>query len=125
MRPNKWNRARARKQHVPGQMNGTEAAYAEVLAGELLAGEILGYQFEPMKFRLAKNTSYSPDFMVQLSDGTLEFREVKACRASGAFLAEDDAMVKIKVAAEMYPMFGWVMCGKLPRKAGWKIERHG
>jgi hypothetical protein len=105
-------------------MNQTEAAYAEELQLQLLAGEILGYQFEPMKLRLAKNTSYSPDFLVQLADSTLEFREVKACRASGAFLAEDDAMVKIKVAAEMYPMFGFVMCGKLPRKAGWKFERY-
>jgi hypothetical protein len=57
----------------------------------------------------------------------MELHEVKACRASGAFLCEDDARVKIKVAAELYQMFGFIMAGKLPRKSGggWRFETIG
>ena len=124
---NRWQRAKARPRSVLGQMNKTEAAYAEVLSERILLGEIAGYQYEPLKLRLADNTFYTPDFMVQTSGGEIEFHEVKACMSSGKMLCEDDAKVKIKVAAEAFPMFGFVMAGKLPKKAGggWKFIGYG
>lgn len=85
-----------------GKMNKTEARYAEHLEKRKLAGEIIGYWFEPVKFRLADNTYYSIDFMVQLVDGTIEFHEVKGT-SKGKPYVEDDAAVKIKVAAEHMP----------------------
>lgn len=80
----------------PGEMNGLETKYAEYL--ELLkhAGEIAWYAYEGIRVRLAKATTYTPDFFVMKSDGTLEVHEVK-----GRWL--DDARVKIKVAAELFP----------------------
>jgi hypothetical protein len=107
-------------------MNQTEAAYSRYLDERMQLGEIVGYRFEAYKLRLADNTHYTPDFVVQLPDGTIEIHEVKACRASGGFLCEDDAKVKIKVAAEMYPEFVFVMCGRLPKKAGggWKFHEY-
>ena len=80
-----------------GRMNKTEKAYGELLFKLQLAGEILWYKFESMKFRLADNTWYTPDFIVMRDDGSLEVHEVKGHWT-------DDARVKIKVAADIYPM---------------------
>jgi hypothetical protein len=80
-----------------GRMNNLEFAYSKQLELEKIAGKILWYSFEAMKFRLADKTFYTPDFMVMLADGSIEAHETK-----GFWL--DDARVKIKVAAEMYPV---------------------
>ena len=113
-----------RRQHVKGEMNSTEKAYSEHLEGLRLQGLIHGWQFEPIKLRLADLTYYSPDFMVQAFDETIELHEVKACMKNGKFLFEDDARVKIKVAAEMHPVFAFIVAGKLPKASGggWKFE---
>lgn len=92
--------------HVRGQMNKSEADYAGYLQGLLLAGKIDWFSFESVTLRLAKLTSFTPDFVVVLADGTIEFHEVKAgAGGPGASrpLVEDDAMVKLKVASEMFP----------------------
>jgi len=99
-----------------GERNKTEAAYEETLKLKMLAGEILWYAFEGVKLRLADLTTYTPDFAVMLSDGTLEMHEVKG-------FWQDDARVKIKVAAELFP-FRFIAA--VPRKkkdgGGWNIE---
>ena len=80
-----------------GHMNKTEAAYAGRLELRKAAGEILGYDFEALKFRLADNTFYTPDFAVMLSTQELQAHEVKG-------FWEDDARVKIKMAARLFPI---------------------
>jgi len=80
-----------------GAMNKTEAAYASLLEGHRQAGEIAWFKFEGMKFRLADNTFYTPDFAVMLADGRLQAHEVKG-------FWQDDARAKIKIAADMYPI---------------------
>ncbi len=87
--------ARARS-YTPGVMNKTEAAYAARLELLQRAGEIQSYAFESVKFKLAPLTFYTPDFMVIAADDVVEFHEVKG-------FWEDDARVKIKVFAAMYP----------------------
>jgi hypothetical protein len=104
-------------------MNKTEQAYTEQLEIQRLAGDVIGWRFESYKLRLADSTWFTPDFVVQLKDGSIELHEVKACRADGSMLIEDDASVKIKVAAEQYPEFQFVLCGRLARGAGWRIDR--
>jgi hypothetical protein len=79
-----------------GVMNKTEAKYAGELELLKRAGVIQWFMFEGIKLRLADKTFYSPDFFVMLADGTLECKEVKG-------FWQDDARVKIKVAASMYP----------------------
>lgn len=108
-------RARGRRRE-PGTMNKTEAAYAASLELRRIAGEILWYEFEAIKFRLAANTFYTPDFIIMLADGTLEAHEVK-----GHW--EDDARVKIKVAADKFPL-RFVALKVVPKKdgGGWKEE---
>jgi hypothetical protein len=95
-----YPRARAsfRPSRVAGQMNKLEASYASHLALLKNAGEIHDYKYEPVKLRLAVKTGYTPDFMVIMPDGTIVFHEVKG-------FWEDDARVKAKVIAEMYPWF--------------------
>ena len=104
-----------------GSMNRTEAAYARLLETRRLGGEIASWQFQPVKLRLADRTFYEPDFMVVLPDGRLQMHETKAGvenKATGIVspLVEDDAMVKIKVAAEQHP-FEFVMA--FCRKGEW------
>lgn len=100
-----------------GQMNKTEAEYAAHLELLKSAGEIQWYSFEAMKFRLADNTFYTPDFIVLCADGKLEAHEVKGYWT-------DDARVKTKVAAEMHPL-QFIAVKKQSKKAGggWDFER--
>jgi hypothetical protein len=99
-----------------GAMNKTEQAYAATLAERQHAGEVAWYKFEGMKFRLADNTFYTPDFAVMLTDGALEMHEVKG-------YWQDDARAKIKIAADLYPM-RFVAIQAKPKKdgGGWKVE---
>ena len=100
-----------------GERNKTEAAYEEQLRLLHLAGEIVWYKFEGIKFRLADNTYYTPDFAVMLRSGEIEIHEVKGSK----FIFQDDAKVKIKVAAEMYP-FIFKVCYPPKTKAGqWEV----
>lgn len=97
---------------TPGTMNKTEEAYADELTSQRNLGVIEWFAFEAMKFKLADKTYYTPDFIVLRTDGILEAREVKG-------FWEDDARVKIKVAAAMFPVK--FMAITRERKE-WKVE---
>ena len=99
-----------------GMMNKTESDYAMYLESLKAAGSVAWYKFEGLKLRLADNTFYSPDFFVMLADGTLEVHEVKG-------FWQDDARVKIKVAADMYP-FRFCAIKAVAKKhgGGWSVE---
>lgn len=96
-------------------MNKTEAAYASLLEIKKRAGEIQDYCYEKVKFRLADNTYYTPDFFVLDKDGYIELHEVKG------YLRED-ARDKFKVAADQYPWFRWVMLRKKDKSGlNWEV----
>ena len=99
-----------------GEMNKTEAAYNRSLELLQSAGEIAWFKFEGMKFRLADNCFYTPDFVVMKSDGVMEAHEVK-----GHW--QDDARAKIKIAAAMYP-FRFIAVTVRAKKhgGGWQVE---
>lgn len=105
--------ARGRPRHVPGEMNKTEEAYAAHLALKLAAGEIAWFRFESVKLKLAERTHLTIDFFVMTAAGDLEAHEVKG-------FWEEDARVKVKVAAEMYP-FRFLAVQRAPG-GGWKTE---
>lgn len=94
--------ARAVKREV-GKMNNLEKKYADALEIKKRAGIILEFWFEAMKFRMADKTYYTPDFMVLLPNYEMELHEVKATWGNGKAHWEDDARVKIKVVAEIFP----------------------
>lgn len=100
-------------------MNKTEAKFAEYLEQLKHLREIVDWRFEPIKFVLARNvkgrrnaTVYIPDFLAIYPDH-FTFFEVKG-------FYRDDAIVKSKVAAEMYPWFNWQVV-KL-KKGEWVFE---
>lgn len=99
-----------------GQRNKTEASYEQTLELQKQAGDVLWYRFEGIKLRLADNTFYTPDFAVLRSDFVMECHEVKG-------FWQDDARVKIKVAADSYP-FRFFAVKALPKKSGggWEYE---
>ena len=100
-----------------GQKNKTEQAYElEVLKPAMQDGSVSWYRFEGVKLRLADNTFYTLDYCVMRSDGTMEMHEVKG-------FWQDDARVKIKVAADMYPL-KFIAVKRQAKKngGGWSIE---
>jgi len=98
-----------------GQMNRTEAAYAEHLELLKVSGDVLWWKFEGVKLRLAPSTFYTCDFMLLRRDGQIVMDEIKG-------FMTDDAAVKIKVAASIYPFQFRII-----RKSGsmWKITNVG
>lgn len=103
----------------PGEMNKLEGAMAEHLKMLERSGEVAEWWFEGITLRLAKLTRYTPDFLVLMADGVLECWEVK-----GHW--EDDARVKIKVAAEMFPLRFKAFTPRPKRDGGgWNIETFG
>jgi len=93
-----------------GERNKTESAYEAVLLLRQQSGEIIWFKFEGIKLRLADNTFYTPDYAVMLANGQIEIHEVKG-------FWQDDAKVKIKVAADTYP-FRFIAVTKLSKKNG-------
>lgn len=102
------------------KMNKIETEFAWLLEAKKRAGEILDYAFECVTFRLAERTTYTPDFMIIHHDH-FEMIDIKARgevklmrRADGQMhkrqwsSKRDDAAVKIKVAAQMFPWMHWV-----------------
>lgn len=95
-----------------GKMNKTETAYAGYLETLKQSGKVLWYEFEPMNLRLADKCFYSVDFLVMLKSGQLECHEVKG-------YLTDDALVKIKTAAEKFP-FRFLMVRLV--KGNWEVR---
>ena len=77
---------------------------------------------EPLKLRLAGRCWYTPDFLVlprvkgrDSRDPLLYMVEIK-----GAY-AREDSIVKLKVAADTYPEFTWLICYRRGRR-GWRVH---
>ncbi len=99
-----------------GHMNATEQRYSQHLDDLRTAGAVVWWLFEGVKLRLADNTFYTPDFAVMTSFGHIEMHEVKG-------YWHDDARVKIKVAAALFPFrFIAVMAQKKKDGGGFAIE---
>jgi hypothetical protein len=98
-----------------GAMNKTETSYAAHLEWRKQRGDILWFKFEGVKLRLADSTFYTCDFMVLRNDGQTEMHEVKGYMT-------DDAAVKIKVAASIYPFQFYIV---RKSKVGWTMSSVG
>lgn len=99
-----------------GRMNKTEMAYELELSAMKSAGLIQWYKFEGVNLRLADNTHYRPDFIVMNAEGVIEIHEVK-----GQW--RDDAKVKIRVAADIYPfIFKAIRRKPKYQGGGWEVE---
>ncbi len=97
-------------------MNRLEADYAQTLNFLKLAGEITNWYYERVNLCLAPKTWLKIDFMVIQADGLIEFHEVKG----GHW--EDDARVKIKVAAKAFPEFKFIAVTRNKITGAWQAE---
>lgn len=117
--PSGQERLQALGRMKSGEMNKTEAAFAQRLELQRHAGEVLWWKFEGIKLMLAKNTSITVDFAVMLADCRLFMIDVKGSKA----IFTDDARAKMKVAAELYP-FAFQAAYPKPKSegSGWVFE---
>lgn len=79
-----------------------EARYAQLLESQKRDGLILDWRYEAVTLRLADGVRYTPDFLVRLPHGRMRLVEVKGHM-------REAARVRLRVAAEMYPDFTWLL----------------
>jgi hypothetical protein len=96
-----------------GEMNKTEARFAQWLDIGIREGRFVAKFFEDFTLRIGDNCRYTPDFAVLCADMSFRFYEVKG-------FWRDDARVKIKVAATKFPMFAFF--GVQWKSGGWEVE---
>jgi hypothetical protein len=94
-------------------MNGTERRRAIELEAKKRDGQIREWRFEQVTLKLAPDCRYTPDFYVIENDGRVRMEETK-----GHW--RDDAKVKIRLAARLFPEFEFVAL--LWSKDHWKQE---
>lgn len=92
-------RARTRVKRKAGEMNKTESAYARHLDALKITGQINEHWFEGITLKLGHDTRYTPDFLVQMADGSLE------CHDTKGWDTEPAAAVKERVSSTMFPLF--------------------
>ena len=88
-----------------------EEAFSQRLELLQKGGEIFDHRFEAITLRLAPATTYTPDFLV-ITDHIILY-EVKGFK-------RDDAMVKLKVAAKMFPFFEFILVTQT--KGQWQFK---
>lgn len=92
-------------------MNKTETKRGVELEALRRDGQIVAWWYEGWTFKLADDTRYTPDFVVQYPDGRLEAEEIK-----GHW--RDDALVKCRVFVELFPIPLRVL---LLRRGDWEV----
>ena len=102
-----------------GEMNRTESAYAELLRVD---PTVHRFWFEPFSLRLSnpaagRGAMYSPDFLVLMTDGVTFVDDVK----SGG-LDDNAAIVRIKTAAEAFPLWRFRLVSPRKKKDGGGFE---
>lgn len=92
---------RLRQSSAP-KMNKLEQEFYEALRNS----EMLCVNVQSISFVLGNGVKYTPDFCAWNKDGTMRCFEVKG-------FMRDDAAVKLKVAATMFPMIKWNLVWKV------------
>jgi hypothetical protein len=111
-------------------MNKVEAAYDAHLKVLRMEGDVIWHGYEAIKLRLADKTYFTPDFAVLKHDGCIEFIDVKGrttrvdCKGKKQEKAysQEDARLKVKVAAAMFPMFTFKTAFLSKETGGWVEE---
>lgn len=98
-------------------MNKLERRFSRFLDDLKADGRIVSWSFESVKLRLAGRCFYAPDFFVVMPDQHVTVIETKG-------FMRDDAAVKIKVAADMYSHFMFLLA-RHDRKHGWTFRPVG
>lgn len=93
-----------KRKRQPRGMNKTEQQYDAHLSLMERLGEVKRHKFEGLTLKLADDCRLTPDFVVEMPDGRIELHDTKICyRGKTTPHIEDDALVKLKVAAQAFP----------------------
>lgn len=103
-------RAKPTMRQNRGGMNKTEQAFYEHLKTTLPEFRIYAQSFT---LKIANGCRYTPDFVLIGDDGRLHAYETKG-------FMRDDAAVKIKVAASLYPAIQFTLVHR--KKGAWHME---
>ena len=87
----------------PKGMNKTEARYGEHLEAQKAMGVIAWYKFEGITLKLGHDCRLTFDYAVMTAAGALELHDVKAGRNGRGPHIEEDALAKMRNAAENFP----------------------
>ena len=110
-----------RKKPAPTRgQNKTEAAFARHLDDLRHFGKIHAYWFEPIKILLAPQTTLRLDYIIQRTDMTLAGVDVKG-RWGQTIHVEDDAAVKLKVAAGHHKYMDYYIAA-WQKRGGWEFR---
>jgi hypothetical protein len=103
------------------KMNTHERAFYALLSAKRKDGVFQSVHFESIRLVLAEHRcTYTPDFICIMADGSITAYEVKG-------FWRDDARVKIKVAARLFPWIKFVAVQQRKKKdwaaqGRWKYE---
>lgn len=93
------------RQRYGGYASSWEREYADILETQRAHRELRRWQYESITLRLAIKATYTPDFLIENWDGSLEFHEVKGFQ-------RPVGMLKLKVAARQFLMFRFLLVTK-------------
>jgi len=82
-----------------------ELEYAKYLDVMKAAGQIRDWAYEGEHLDIGIGARYTPDFRLVCFDGLIQYREVKGYK-------REAAMVRLKVAAKLYPQYTFVLVTK-------------
>lgn len=101
------------RQNASG-LNKTEQAFYDFMVGVYGAKAVLS---QHVTLRIANGCRYTPDLVLFVSSGAMFAYEVKG-------FMRDDAAVKLKVAASLYPWIKFHLVTRKPKKigGGWDIQ---
>ncbi len=85
-----------------------ESDYAVLLEARRRSGDCVWWAYEAWKFSIGAGIWYTPDFVVQCADGTLEVAETKG-------VMREAARVRLYAAAKLYPMLRWFLVTQPPK----------
>jgi len=98
-----------------------ELDYANYLETWRKANKIDSWLYEPLRFSLGLNVSYTPDFLtVQGDDAYDSMRNIYEVKGSWLSRNARDSRTRLKIAATMYQWFNWYAVTR--EKGVWKFE---
>lgn len=101
-----------------GQMNKTEATYSDHLQALQQSGKIIWWAYEAITLKLAHDTRWTPDFIIQYPDGEVVLHEVKGSK----FVFQEASKVRVKVTQTLFPFRVFVVLPRTQKMGGgWDI----
>jgi hypothetical protein len=95
------------------EMSKLEIKYQQHLNELIRAGVVASFEYERNTINLAKRTTYTPDWLIQYTDGRVVYHETKG-------YMEEDAWIRMKIANRMQMIPIYVVTWN--RAEGWVIK---